>query len=247
MLIAALLATVALAGSGVSAGAVDRQHPVAPTTLTLAHKRVAAAQGGQRVRVTIPATPGVNAFGDTLAYRWDTTVDGGRRCQPGTLPDLGAVTAGTVIDAPLPMPAFGWCRGFYGVRLDVVVTVNCDNDPDCRADEPFIYSVAADEFQAGRLPPAICHHRGKVERCWTAPSYRNPKASWSVTAPLDDLLGPNGATSDADPYFDRAFRGHPAMRRHWETDDNLFYGYPATRAEATRMSRIVARVLHAGR
>jgi hypothetical protein len=45
----------------------------------------------------------------------------------------------------------------------------------------------------------------------------------------------------------RAFRGHPVMQRHWETDDNLFYGYPDNRAEATRMSRIVDRVLRAGR
>jgi hypothetical protein len=249
MLIAALLATAALAGSGQSSPAHDRQYPVAPTTLTFAHKRMAVAQGGQRVHVTIPVTPGVNAFGGTLAYQWDTGVDGGRRCQPGALPDLGAVTAGTVIDAPLPMPAHGWCRGFYSVRLEAVIRINCDNDPPpyCRAAEPFDYAVARAEFQAGRLPTVICHHRGKVERCWTGPSYRDPEASWSVSAPLDDLLGPDGATSEADPYFYRAFHGHPVMQQHWETEDNEFYGFPATRAEAKRMSRIVDRVLRAGR
>jgi hypothetical protein len=248
MFVTALLATIALAGAEPESPAPDRQYPVGPTTLTLAHKRLAVAQGGQRVHVTIPVTPGVNAFGDTLSYRWDTRVDGGPRCQPGALPDLSAVTAGTVIDAPLPMPAHGWCRGFYSVRLAADVTVNCDNDPPpyCGETEP-LATIAWAAFQAGRLPRRICHHRGKVERCWTEPSYRDPKASWSVGATLDDLLGPDGATSDADPYFDRAFRGHPAMQQHWETDDNEFYGWPATRAEAIRMSRIVDRVLRAGR
>ena len=244
MLVAALMATAALAGSG---QAPDRQYPVAPTTLTLAHKRMAVTQGGQRVHVTIPATPGVNEFGDTLAYRWNTHVDGGPRCQPGALPDLSAVTAGTVIDAPLPMPAKGWCRGYYSVRLVTDVTVNCDNGPPpyCGEDET-LATIASAEFEVTPLPRTICHRRGKVEHCWTAPSYRNP-ASWSVTAPLDDLLGPDGATSDADPAFNRAFRHHPVMQRHWETDDNEFYGYPTSRAEAVRMSKIIDRVLRAGR
>jgi hypothetical protein len=33
------------------------------------------------------------------------------------------------------------------------------------------------------------------------------------------------------------------MQRHCETDDNEFYDWPPTRAEATRMSRIGCRVL----
>lgn len=99
------------------------------------------------MHLTIPATPGVGSFGDSLAYQWDTRVDGGRRCRLGGLPDPSA------------------------------------------------------SFEVGPRPRTICHHRGEVERCWTAPTYRNP-ASWSVSALLDDLLGPDGATSEADPYFD---------------------------------------------
>jgi hypothetical protein len=248
MLVAAVLATVALGGSGPDSSVPDRYYPVLPTTLTLAHERMGLGQGGQRVHVTIPATPGVNAWGDTLAYEWDAPDGGKPRCRPGALPDVSAVTAGTVVDAPLAMPPSGWCRGWYSVSLRAAVTVNCSNDPppDCTPNEPFLYTVAGATFRTGRAPRTICHHRGEVERCWTASRFQDP-ASWSVTAPLDDLLGRYGATSEADPYFDRAFRHHPVMRQHWELDDNLFYGWPHNRAEAVRMSKIVDRVLRAGR
>jgi hypothetical protein len=129
------------------------------------------------------------------------------------LPDLSSVTAGTVIDAALPAPAKGWCRGSYGVRLQADVIVNCENDPPpyCRSGESSPQTVARAEFPVGSEPRRICHHRGEVERCWRAATYRRP-ATWTVTAPLDDLLGPDGATSDADPYFLRAFRGDPALQ-----------------------------------
>jgi hypothetical protein len=64
----------------------DRYHPVPPPTLTLAHNRMAPAQGEQRVHVTIPVTAGVNALGESISYRWDTHVDGGR--------ELAAICAG---------------------------------------------------------------------------------------------------------------------------------------------------------
>jgi hypothetical protein len=67
-----------------------------------------------------------------------------------------------------------------------------------------------------------------------------------VTAPLDALIGPDGGTEDADPYFDRAFRRDRAIRDLWEADDDTFYGWPRNRAEALRMTAIVDRVLRAG-
>jgi hypothetical protein len=226
----------------------DRMNPVAPTTMTVTHKRVKLNQGGQRIRVTIPATPGTNEFGDSFTYRWDAAVGGGARCQPGPLPDLTNVTAGTVIDAPLPKPAKGWCRGPYGVDLEAVVTFNCANDPpiECGAGgEPWTEHVARVTFTAGSDPKVICHRHGEAERCWTAATYRDP-AHWSVSAQLDDLLGPDGATEDADPYFNRAFRNHPLMKEHYEIDDNEFFGYPSSRKEAIAMAKIVDRVLRSG-
>src|SRR3954453_21143454 len=95
---------IAAALGAPTAAPPERGAPIPPVPLTLAHRRMAPSQGGQRVRVTIPVTPGVDAFGDVVSYRWDTRVGGGARCQPGPLPDLKAVTAGTVIDAPLPRP-----------------------------------------------------------------------------------------------------------------------------------------------
>jgi hypothetical protein len=231
--IAALLAAVALAGPADQ----DRYRPVPPATLTLAHAKLGLKQGGQRVHVTIPMSPGVDAYGDTVTYRWDTSGSGGRRCRPGALPGLAAVSAGTVIDAPLPMPPGGWCRGDYGVTLQAVIA---------REDgQKTTESVASAGFQAGRPARTVCHRRGEVDRCWTAPSRRD-KGGWLVTAPLDDLLGPDGATMDADPYFDRAFRGHPVLQDNWETDDDTFYGFPPARAQAARMAAIVDRVLRAG-
>jgi hypothetical protein len=50
----------------------------------------------------------------------------------------------------------------------------------------------------------------------------------------------------ADPYFERAFRKHPLMKKHWETDDNEFFGSPTTRKEAIAMAKIVDRVLRSG-
>jgi hypothetical protein len=248
VLFAALLATAALSvPADVEGAPADRYNPIPPTTLTLAHKRMAPAQGGQRVHVTIPVAPGTNALGDNITYRWDAHVDGGPRCQPGALPDLSSVAAGAVIDAALPAPAKGWCRGSYGVRLQALVTVNCANDPPpyCRSGESAPQTVARAEFRVGSDPRRICHHRGDVERCWLGPTYRRP-ATWSVTAPLNDLLGPDGATEDADRYFIQAFRGDPALQRHWETADDSFWGYPHSRAEAVRMAAIVDRVLRAG-
>ena len=213
--------------------------------MTLKYRRMRPAQGGQRVRVTIPMAPGTNAYGDTITYRWNTRVDGGRRCQPGALPDLSAVTAGTVIDAPLRRPPGGWCRGSYGAALEAVIKMNCGDDPYCDPDEPYTQQVGYASFQVGAQPKTTCHRVGQVDRCRTAGTYREP-ASWSVFALLDDLLGPDGATSEADPFFERAFRHDPAIREDWETDDNEFYGFPDNRAEAIRMAVIVDRVLRAG-
>src|ERR1700750_2302093 len=98
MVVAAVLATLA----GTSTSPPDREHPVPATKLTLRFDRLRVKQGGQRVRVTIPVSAGTNQFGDTLTCRWDTHVGGGARCQPGALPDLTGIAAGTVIDAPLP-------------------------------------------------------------------------------------------------------------------------------------------------
>jgi hypothetical protein len=248
VLLAAVLGAAAIAApSGDPPPAPDRFNPVPPTTLTLTHARMKPAQGGQRVRVTIPASPGTNAFGDTVAYRWDTGVDGGARCQPGALPDLSDVSAGTVIDALLPRARKGWCRGSYGVKLEAVVTVNCQNDPpeECEYYRHDTQEVAYASFEVGSFPKSICHTRGEVERCWISPTYRDPPM-WILEAPLDDLLGPDGGTSDADPYFERAFRRHPLMQNHWETDDDSFYGYPTSRAEAVRMTAIVDEVLRSG-
>jgi hypothetical protein len=225
----------------------DRYDPVPPTTMTITHEHVKLNQGGQRIRVTIPATPGTNAYGDSFVYRWDTNVSGGARCQPGPLADLTNVTAGTAIDAPLPKPSKSWCRGLYGVTLEAVIALNCANDPpfDCGKGEPLTEDVARVTFTAGSDPTVICHRHGEAERCWVAATYRDP-ASWSVSAFLDDLLGPDGATEDADPYFERAFRKHPLMKKHWETDDNEFFGYPTSRKEAIAMAKTVDRVLRSG-
>jgi hypothetical protein len=215
------------------------------TSIKLTYTRMKPRQGGQRVHVTIPSSPGVNQYGDRLSYRWDTRVSGGERCQPGALPDLSTVSAGTVIDAPLSRPAKGWCRGSYGVTLVLDVTVNCDNDPPPYCQPHAQNPVASASFMVGKELKPICHRYGEAERCWYPGSYRQ-KGFWAVNATLDDLLGPDGATTDAWDYFDRAFAGHHPMDKHWEIDDNFFYGYPATRREAIRMAKIVDRVLRAG-
>jgi hypothetical protein len=249
---ATLLAVVALvAPASAHAAATDRYNPVAPSELILAHARMKPAQGGQRVRVTIPLSAGRDGYGDTIAYRWNTRVDGGPRCQPGELPSLGNVAAGTVIDAPLPQPAKGWCRGSYGVDLEARVTLasfDCEHDPfpGCDGRGTVVQRVASAAFQVGSDPRPICQDRGDARRCWNPPTYRSP-ASWIVTAPLSDLLGPDGATEDADAYFMRAFRRDAALRDRWETDDNTFYGWPRSRGEALRMTTIVDRVLRSGR
>ena len=224
----------------------DRVNPVPPATMTITHEHVKLNQGGQRIRVTIPATPVTNALGDSFTYRWKPDVTDAR-CGSGPLPDVANVVAGTVIDAPLAKPAKGWCRGDYGVTLQAVVTLNCAYDPPigCGEDEPLTQEVARVTFRAGSNPSYICKRHGQAERCWTAATYREP-AYWSVSAFLDDLLGPDGATSDADPYFERAFKKHPLMNRHWELDDNDFYGYPTSRKEAIAMAKIVDRVLRSG-
>jgi hypothetical protein len=133
------------------------------------------------------------------------------------------------------------------VKLEAVVKVNCDNDPpfDCQFRATNTERVAYAYFEVGSDPKSICHTRGEVQRCWNSPTYREP-ASWDIEAPLDDLLGPDGATSDADAYFERAFRHHPLMQRHWETDDDSFYAWPSSRKEALRMTAIVDEVLRAG-
>ena len=226
----------------------DRLNPVAGTTMTITHERVNLNQGGQRIRVTIPATPGTNEFGDSFSYRWDVGTNGGARCEPGPLPDLTNATAGAVVDAPLPKPAKGWCRGLYGVTLSAVIVFNCAIDPplDCGTSEPWNEGLARVTFTAGSDPTVICHRHGEAKRCWTAATYRHP-ASWNVSALLDDLLGPDGATDDADAYFERAFAKHPLIEEHWETDDNEFLGYPNSRKEAITMAKIVDRVLRSGR
>src|SRR3954468_8891755 len=119
--------------------------------MTVTHEHVKLNQGGQRIRVTIPPTPGTNRFGDSRSYRWETKVDGGARCQPGPLPDLTNVTAGTVIDAPLAKPAKGWCRGLYGATLQAVTALNGPIDPPagCGEGEPPAQDVASATFEAG--------------------------------------------------------------------------------------------------
>ena len=245
MLLAALLAGAAFAAPVTDE--VDRYNPVPPTTLTLTYKEMRVTQGGQRVRVTIPKTPGTNALGDRFTYRWNTEVYGPKRCQPGPLPDLTNVTAGTVIDAPLPRPPKSWCRGPYAVELEAVITLNCAVEPPfgCGEGEPLTQTVARAPFEVGPYRKTICHMHGQVERCWLAATRRDP-ASWLVGAFLDDLLGPDGATSDADPYFERAFRKHPLMNEHWEIDDNEFFGWPSTRKEAIKMAKLVDSVLRSG-
>ena len=243
MLLAASLADLAFAPP--APVEADRYQPVPPAKLTLSYKRRRPVQGGQRVHVTIPMTPGTNAHGDVISYRWDTGVDGGPRCQPGALPDLSAVTAGTVIDAPLRRPPGGWCRGSYGVALEAVIKMNCGDDPYCDPDEPYTQQVASASFEVGKRPRSVCRDVGEAERCRYEGTYREP-ASWGVYALLDDLLGPDGATSEADPYFERAFRHEPSIRDDWETDDNTFYGFPDNGAEATLMAKIVDRVLRSG-
>jgi len=248
---ATLLAVATIAApADAEAPATDRYNPVAPAKLTLAHARMTAAQGGQRIHVTIPSSSGRDSYGDTIAYRWNTRVDGGPRCQPGALPSVGNVTAGTVIDTPLPMPAKGWCRGDYSVELQALVTLvsfDCEHDPFPGCDRTGIVeqSVGRAGFQVGSEPRPICHQRGDARRCWYPPTYRSP-ARWIVTAPLNDLLGPHGATEDAEPYFMRAFRHDRALKDRWETDDNTFYGWPRNRGEALRMVKIVDRVLRTG-
>ena len=119
-------------------------------------------------------------------------MSGGARCQPGPLPSLANVTAGTVIDAPLHLPSPRRSRTL---------------------------------LESGRLPDPVF---------------------WSVSALLDDLLGPDGATEEADPYFDRAFKNHPLMKEHYEIDDNECYGFPNSRKEAIAMAKLVNRVLRSG-
>jgi hypothetical protein len=227
-----------------------RYQPIATTTLTVAHGHMRPSQGGQRIRVTIPAAPGLDAYGDTIAYRWDTKVSGGARCRPGALPDLASVAAGTVIDAPLPHPPKGWCRGAYDVHLDIVGTVAAcgPDDPGwCRPGDPIHEEVAQASFEVGKPPAPTCHTLGEVERCHTPATYREP-AHWDVTALLDDLLGPDGATTDADKYLYPAFRHErKAVRDNWEIDDDDFYGWPPTRAAAIRMSEVLDGVLRKGR
>ena len=53
----------------------DRVNPVPPATMTITHEHVKLNQGGQRIRVTIPATPVTNALGDSFTYRWKPDVD----------------------------------------------------------------------------------------------------------------------------------------------------------------------------
>jgi hypothetical protein len=247
--VAAVFTTLALGAPATADTAPPtREHPVPATTLTLRFHKLRVKQGGQRVHVTIPVSAGTNQFGDTLTYQWDTHVSGGARCQPGALPDLTGVAAGTVIDAPLPMPPGGWCHGSYGVTLNAVVVVNCDNDPppNCRFNPQFGDQVADESFDVVPPPKSVCHRLREVRRCWSAPSVRDP-GGWDLTAPLDDLLGPDGATSDADPYFERAFAHHPIFQRDWETDDDTFYGWATRRSQAARMAVIVDRVLRSGR
>ena len=127
-----------------------------------------------------------------------------------------------MIDAPLPKPAKGWCRGPYGVTLQAVVTFNCAIDPprECGSRRAWTEDVAqASRSEAGSDPTTICHAARRGSTVLDGGDHRDP-VFWSVSATLDDLLGPDGATTDADPYFERAFRNHPLMNRHWEIDDN---------------------------
>jgi hypothetical protein len=247
--VAVLVAAAVLAGPlGAAADppTPTRAYPVPYTELTVRYHELQVKQGGQRVHVMIPMAAGTDQFGDTVSYRWDTHVSGGPRCQPGALPDLSEVTAGTVIDAPLPMPPGGWCRGLYGVTLNAIVTLNCGADPPpgCRSGRRITDRVADAPFEVAPST-TVCHRRGDVERCWNAPTLRDP-GGWYITAPLDDLLGPEGATEDADHFFERAFHDHPVFQRHWETDDDTFYGWATRRRQAARMAAIVDRVLRAG-
>ena len=129
---------------------------------------------------------------------------------------------------------------------EAVIKLNCGGDPYCDPGRAVHAAGRSATFEVGAQPKTTCHRVGQVDRCRTAGTYREP-ASWSVSAELDDLLGPDGATSEADPYFERAFRHDPAIREDWELDDNTFYGYPDNRAEAIRMAAIVDRVLRSGR
>jgi hypothetical protein len=153
------------AGAAADAPPPTRAYPVPSTELTLRFDKLRVKQGGQRVHVVIPATPGRDQFGDTVSYRWDTHVSGGPRCQPGALPDLSAVTAGTVIDAPLPMPPGGWCRGLYRVTLNAIVTLDCGSDPPpgCRTGRRIADQLAGASFDV-EGSTTVCHRRHEVER-----------------------------------------------------------------------------------
>jgi hypothetical protein len=117
--------------------------------------------------------------------------------------------------------------------------------PSSTSTSPSRSSRSSAQASGGSYPRSSCHTRGDVERCWISPTYREP-ASRIVIAPLDDLFGPDGGTAEADPYFERAFRRHPLMRRHWETDDDTLSAWPRSRKEAVRMTAIVDEVLRAG-
>lgn len=105
-----------------------------------------------------------------------------------------------MIDAPLPKPAKGWCRGDYGVTLEAVIAFNCAIDPplDCGKGEPLTEDVARVTFRAGWDPTVICHRHGEAERCWMAATYRDP-AFWSVSAFPDDLLAPTAQPRTPTP------------------------------------------------
>src|SRR5690348_12860175 len=103
MLIAALAVVMAPAAADAQTDAPTREAPLPASALTFARPTLRAAEGGQRLRLTVPADPGVDAFGDDITYSWYSEVPRDRaRCRPGPLPDLSGVKGGTVLDAALP-------------------------------------------------------------------------------------------------------------------------------------------------
>jgi len=81
-----VLVVAVLAGPAVAAAdppPPTRAYPVPYTKITLRYDEPRVKQGGQRVHVVIPLAAGTDQFGDTVSYRWDTHVSGGRAASPG--------------------------------------------------------------------------------------------------------------------------------------------------------------------
>jgi hypothetical protein len=206
----ALLAALALGATAPADDPFAEETPVPSVVMTVADHHITSTQGGQRVRLTVPADQGLDRFGDDVFYRWDVQgPDDTARCRPGALPDLAGVGKGTKIDAPLPRPTLGWCRGWYGVTLFAHIYTHCDaTDATCEPRHLGQQVVGGDNFLVGSEVRSTCHHHGLVELCFE-PATHGSAAEWSVTAPFEDVSEDN---DEIEALVERAFRGHPELR-----------------------------------